>query len=371
MLIAIFALVVIIVAVRVERIRRQRSNLTNPTVLFTVATLLASVAFGCELFPQVVDRSLGAANISDVIFEVTALLMMLLSLLFVYVLRRREISSRVVLGGVAAALLMCALVVVQWSLSSDHGVETPRDAGFFQVKTTALPFVTVAFFICALTVYGVLVWQCTFGAHARNTERRILRASSAIMGCGLAVMAVGDVVIIARMLGPAARYDQLTGVFWALVAIQTLVFSLGLLLPIPGGALERVKARRLDLARMDKLWRHLQHLFPATELRFRRAAQVPVWGLSLALTRIRIEISDGLGKLIVPIDAVDEILNRADLLPALSEFIWSVRDVVADIEGEPANTLLPGSNTLEQDRAQILALADAFNDVSSSLVIRP
>ncbi len=77
------------------------------------------------------------------------------------------------------------------------------------------------------------------------------------------------------------------------------------------------------------------------------------------------------GKLIVPIDAVDEILNRADLLPALSEFIWSVRDVVADIEGEPANTLLPGSDTLEQDRAQILALADAFNDVSSSLVIRP
>jgi hypothetical protein len=225
--------------------------------------------------------------------------------------------------------------------------------------------VTILYNIYIIGGFVILVRQSVFGSKDWFADQPMLQRASVIMGFGIALMGLSQAVLVVRIIA-VHSYQTLTSLYWAVVVLQSVVFSIGLFLPIPGRIRAEIREQRQQLVRLGPLWRHVTNWFPDTELRTGKT-----WTprkLAETTTRRFVEIKDSLNRLILPLEAVDRITNDPNPVRRLGEYLATLQLSSAQSDdGEPASAVLPLAVTPEADRAQVLLLADAFRLARSAL----
>lgn len=366
MIIAVFILVILIVGGRLVAVRKRPAQ---SAVIFTIAVTLSGIGFGCQVFPSFMDRGIGIVNFSDILHHSLSVVIMALSLLFVKTLTfPHRLERRAVQRATVVTTGLMVLLWAQWLTLPGRSVESPNDAGGWQNLIGPYAFVTILYNVYIVGGFAILVWQSVFGSKDWFADLPMLRRASVIMGVGLSLMGLSQAILFVRVVA-VPSYFTLTSLYWAVVCLQSVVFSIGLFLPIPGRMLAQIREQREQLARLDPLWRHVTNWFPDTELRTGRT-----WTprrLAVTTTRRFVEIKDSLNRLMLPLDAVDLITDDPDPVRRLGQYLSTFQPSGAHCDdGEPASAVLPVVVTPEADRAQVLLVADAFRFASSTATAR-
>ena len=361
MIIAVFILVVLIAGGRLVAVRRRP---TQSAVIFAIAVILSGVGFGCQVFPTFIDGETGIANLSDILHHSLSIVIMALSLLFVRTLSfPHRIARRDVVSQAFLTVVLVGLLWLQWLSLPGRSAESPNDAGGWQNLTGPFAFVTILYNVYIVGGFVILVWQSVIGSGDWFADQPMLRRASVVMGTGLFLMCLSWMVLFVRIID-AQSYRTLTSLYWVLVCVQSAVFSVGLFLPIPGRIAAQVREHKRQLHRLDPLWRHVITLFPDAELRLAQ-----MWSprkLAVTTTRRFVEIRDSLNRLILPLEAVDLIMLDPDPVRRLGEYLLTFQPSHSQTgDGEPASAVLPVAITPENDRQQVLSIADAFCSASS------
>ncbi len=363
MVIFVFILVVFIVFGRVIAVRKRPSQ---PAVIFTISVVLSGVGFACQVFPDVIDHAVHVVNFSDILHHSLSIIIMMLSLLYVTTLSPpHRVQGKSVRYACLVSVGLVALLWIQWLSLPSREVESAGDASGWQTLTEPLAFVTVIYNAFIIGGFTVLVWQCVVGSKDWFAGLPLLRRASTVMGIGIALMAVSQLVLVVRIFAPH-DYQALTATYWAVVCLQSVVFSTGLFLPVAGRVLQQVRTQRQQLSRLEPLWRRLTNWFPDTELHTEK-----VWTakkLSVTTTRRFVEISDCLSRLMLPVEDVDVIIEDVDPVRSLGLYLSTYQPkAVRPDNGEPASAVLPMTTSPEAEREQMLALADAFRTGQADL----
>ncbi len=284
---------------------------------------------------------------------------MVLSLLYVTTLSPpHRLQCRSIRYAVLSAVGLVALLWVQWLSLPDREIESAGDASGWQTLTEPLAFVTVIYNTFILGGFVVLVWQSIVGSKEWFAHLPMLRRASIIMGIGLALMGASQLVLVLRIF-LWHHYQALTSTYWAVVCLQSVVFSIGLFLPVADRAVQQIRTQRQQLVRLNPLWRRLTNWFPDTELHTEK-----VWTLkklSVTTTRRFVEISDCLSRLVLPVESVEMIIDGLNPVRGLGQYLAEFQPAkVRPQDGEPASAALPLTASPEAEREQLLALADAF-----------
>lgn len=345
----------------IGRLLTTKIRASRAAMMFTASAALSGIAFSCQVFPDFIDRTVNVVNLSDILHHTVSLVIMALSLLYVetltppYTISRR--SAHVV--WLFTALLL-GLLWMQWLTLPDRTVESGADAGGWENLIGPLATVTVVYNAYIVGGFAFLSWKAIFGAREWFAEVPLLRRASAIMGYGLALMGVSQTILVVRLLVPQ-KYEALTSAYWSTVWLQTLVFTVGLVGPVPANALAVIRSQRRQTATLDSLWRSVTAWFPDAELRATRRTRLSM--TAVAATRRFVEIGDGLSRLLLPRDAADRIRHAADPARALGVFLVSFEPDERGAEGgEPALGVLPSFTSPHADQRQLLLVARAFNE---------
>ena len=349
----------------VGRLVASRKRVSGAATMFTVAAALSGIAFSCQVFPQLIDRLTHVVNFSDIFHHTVSLIIMALSLLYVetlappYVVRRKSVQLSLLI-----TVVLEGSVWAQWLALPARSHESAGDAAGWQGLTGPFAAVTVIYNAYIIGGFAILSWKAIFGAREWFGDVPLLRRASAIMGYGLVLMGISQTVLFVRLLIPN-EYQALTSNYWVLVLLQTIIFTVGLLGPGPASAFVKIRVQRMQIVTLDPLWRYVTTVFPDAQLHARR--RVGGRMTAVATTRRFIEIGDCLSRLVLPIAAVNQILDERSPAEALGRFLVSFEPKELSMEsGEPALSLLPTLISPDADREQLLVVAQAFNEGRSS-----
>lgn len=344
----------------IGRLLTTKTRASRAAMMFTASAALSGIAFSCQVFPDFIDRTVNVVNLSDILHHTVSLVIMALSLLYVetltppYTISRR--SAHVV--WLFTALLL-GLLWMQWLTLPDRTVESGADAGGWENLIGPLATVTVVYNAYIVGGFAFLSWKAIFGAREWFAEVPLLRRASAIMGYGLALMGVSQTILVVRLLVPQ-KYEALTSAYWSTVWLQTLVFTVGLVGPVPANALAVIRSQQAN-GDLGLVMAERHRLVPDAELRATRRTRLSM--TVVAATRRFVEIGDGLSRLLLPRDAADRIRHAADPARALGVFLASFEPDGRGAEGgEPALGLLPSFTSPHADQRQLLLVARAFNE---------
>lgn len=364
MIYALFVFTAAVIACGVSIALRRPSQ---AEVLLIIPFSLSGVGFACQAFPSWIDRTIGIGNWSDIIHHCLAVVVMTTSLLFSMTLKPpRRVSNSILTWSAALSAVLIGLLVLQWLELPGRSIESPSDASGWQTLSGDLPPVTVIYNVYMLIGFAVLAWQCIWGAKDRFTDLPAARRGSYTMGVGIVLMGLSQGLISLRLFTPMSAYSQLTSLYWLVVYIQTIVFSAGLLLPIVSRHRQNRNSEQRDLDRLTPLWQHLGAWFPGTHLSTGalsgRVVTVARWTVTETLIGRYVEVGDCLTRLILPLVAIDHILDETDPAAALGRYI-SCRNTIEAVGaegGESAMSVLPVARTPQIEQRQLLAVADAF-----------
>lgn len=363
----IFALFIFAAAVIAYGVSIALRKPSQAEVLLAIPFSLSGVGFACQAFPSWIDGVIGVANWSDITHHCLAVVVMTTSLLFSRTLKPpRRVSNTVLTWSTGLSAVLIFLLVVQWLDLPGRSVESPSDASGWQPISGDLTPVTVIYILYMLIGFAVLAWQCIWGAQDRFADLPAARRGSNTMGVGIVLMGLSQGLISLRLFTPTSAYSQLTSLYWFVVYIQTIVFSAGLLLPMVSRHRQNRNAEQRDLDRLTPLWQHLGAWFPGTHLSTGAlSSRVPTearWTVTETLIGRYVEVGDCLTRLILPLVAIDHILDEADPTAALGRYI-SCRNTIEAVGaegGESAMSVLPVARTPQIEQRQLLAVADAF-----------
>jgi len=325
-------------------------------VFMSAPVLLGGVSFACQLFPAAIDRAVGVVNLSDLLHHILGVVVVTSALLFLKTWKPpHELARSTIVFATMLATLLIALLTAQWLTGPDRRVESLADAGEWQTLANPFGFTTVVFNGFMIVGFFVIAWQCIYGTRTQFKEMPALRLGLSLMGCGLLLLAAAQVVLDVRLFSQH-DYARLTSLYWTVLLSGTLVYSVGIVLPVPTTALLRNLTYRRQLRRLDPLWRHLVGMFPAVSLA--TATAHTAGKLAVVANRRFIEIGDCLNRLSLQPEAMDMLRSESDVPGALGRYLYAVR--VPPLDGEPAASILPAMTTVDADRAQVLLVAEAF-----------
>ena len=375
MIYALFIFTACVIACCVSIALRKPSQ---AEVLLVIPFSLSSVGFACQAFPSWIDRQLGITNGSDIAHHCLAVITMTSSLLFSMTLKPpRRVSNTTLIWSASLSGLLILLVVLQWLYLPGRSIESPSDASGWQTLNEPFAPVTVIYLAYMMVGFAVLAWQCIWGAKSRFTDLPAARRGSFTMGVGIILMGLSQSLIVLRLFTPLSSYARLTSLFWFIVYIQTIVFSAGLLFPIVSRHRQRQTAQQRDLDRLTPLWEHLGLWFPATHLSAGthqssaapsgRVVSEQRWSVTETLIDRYVEVGDCLTRLMLPLAAIDALLDELDPATALGRYIGdrSTMEAVGAEGGESAMSVLPVARTPQIEQRQLLAVADGFREAAT------
>lgn len=374
MIYALFIFTACVIACGVSIALRKPSQ---AEVLLAIPFSLSGVGFACQAFPSWIDRELGITNGSDIAHHFLAVMTMTTSLLFSMTLKPpRRVSSNTLIWSASLSSVLILLLVLQWLDLPGRSIESPSDASGWQTLNGPFAPVTVIYLAYMVVGFAVLAWQCIWGAKGRFTDLPAARRGSFTMGVGIVLMGLSQSVIVGRLFTPLSAYARLTSIFWFIVYVQTIVFSAGLLFPIVSRHRQRRTAQQRDLDRLTPLWEHLGDWFPGTRLSSGtpqssgapsgRVITEQRWSATETLIGRYVEVGDCLTRLMLPLTAVDDLLDEVDPAKALGRYIGDrlTMEAVGSEGGESAMSVLPVARTPQIEQRQLLAVADAFREAA-------
>ena len=336
---------------------------TRPTkmkIFVSAPVILAGFALCCQLFPAQVDRASGVVNLSDLLHHAIGVVFMTIALLWLrtldppHTVRRRTVVTAVAGGG-----SLLALVITQWLTAPVHMVESLNDVSEWETLHGALGFTTVLFSAFMIIGFLTIGWKCVHGAQTQFRDVQVLRFSLIVMGIAVTLAAIGQGSLDIRLAAGASAYASWSQVYRVLLIVVVATFSVGLaLFTVPTLTTMRVITHWKQYKRLDALWTHLTDLYPDQALAV--APPRTPQDLAVATNRRFIEISDCLSRLKLPPDVTALLVEEREPGHRLGAFLTTLRRPTDSEGGTPAIDMLPRSETADEDRRQLLAVADAF-----------
>ena len=254
---------------------------------------------------------------------------------------------------------MLGLIIGQWITAPVHTTESLNDVSEWENFHGALGFTTVLFSAFMIIGFLLIGWKCVHGAQTQFRDVPVLRFSLVLMGIAVALAAAGQGSLDIRLAAGPRDYGSWSQVYRALLITVVATFSIGLaLFTVPTLTTMRVITHWRQYKRLDALWTHLTELYPDQALAVARP-RTPQ-DLAVATNRRFIEISDCLSRLRLPTDITDVLIKEREHGPHLGALLMTVRPPADAENGTPAIEVLPRSDTADDDRRQLLAVADAF-----------
>ena len=344
-------------------------NPSNVRIFVATPVLLAGAIVACVLFPGRIDHAMGVVNGSDLLHHLLSVAGMASALLYVASIRNGANGTvprtlfRLVTAGAA---VLGGLIVWQWLQAPVHVIESLGDASEWQTLHGTFGFVTIIFQGFVTAGMARIAWQCIHDGVTDRTGLPEWRTSIVVMGLGQVAATLSQMIIVVRLWTPEGHYQTLTQVHMSVQYAAMAIYSVGLILPVPGAII----LRAYQHVRLGPLWTHLTGQYPLTvkptpRIRSPRA-------LLIATNRRFLEVADCLSQWLMPIDDMDQIVASGRPVNALGRYLATSNAINVSSDGElldlepedeyvPASTALPFVHTVDSERSVLLTLARAFN----------
>lgn len=351
---------VLFAVVWLVQVGRILARPTRMRIFVSTPVILAGVALCCQLFPEQVDRAFGVTNLSELFHHAIGVIFMTIALLWLKTLNPpHTVGIHTTVAAAAGGTVLLSLVITQWITAPVHTAESLDDVSEWQTLHGTFGFTTVLFSVLMIGGFLTIGWKCVHGAQTQFRDVPVLRFSLILMGVAVALAAVAQGSLDIRLVADAGAYDTWSQLYRVLLITVVATFSVGLaLFTVPTLTTMRVIAHWKQYKRLDALWKHLTELYPDQALAV--APPRTPQDLAVATNRRFIEISDCLSRLRLAPDIINLLVQEREPGPRLGAFLTTLRRPTDAEGGTPALEILPHSATADDDRRQLLAVADAF-----------
>lgn len=336
---------------------RRSHTVINVTLAAAVVGIAA--AFTAKAAEAPID-SVTAPYASDLIEHLLVVFGGGAAQLFLLALRTGQPPRRA--GALRAGIAVCVAVVMTVAFATVPIAQQASTADF-DVVYGQLEAVMVYRLVFDLYLTYVLVDNVRLcRRYAATPDDFGLSTSLALVGWGSAVAVIYSASRVVYVIADLTLHDQLTGVrrLGSVAASLGLsALAVGILAPrvaVAGrGWLEASAGTR----RLDAIWRDLTAAFPAVALP--TGAAWTTRRAELRYDRRVVEVSEGLAQARIAREVLDEVERDGDPITVVAEALRRSRPTWAQAAGTPAGQLLPLPANRRDERAQLLALADAYS----------
>jgi hypothetical protein len=351
--------VVLLCAAAIYRLYMLRRHRNIVSLAYAVAVSALAAAFIVKALRAAIDAGLGpyVSDLSEHGFVVAAAFA---TQLFLLALRTGELPRRPATMRLTVATLVLVALIATFAAAPIHQQYTgDLDVAYGDLGVVALNRLLLDVYLGYVLVDNVRLCR----RYSSKADDIGVNLSFVFVGWGSAIALMYAVsrilyVLLDVLMNVQSALLRAVGSVGAAVGLSTI--AIGVLAPRLGSVIDRWIEAARNTRRLRPLWADLTLVFPKSILR----TPVPIT-LSRAewrYDRYRVEIADGLAGARVTAAPSDHSVTALASALCVSRANW------AGTSGITAAELLPPINGLDDERSQLLALADAYRRIRHTVI---